>query len=79
MEDESEDQQQTTDPGNTPEPPAIYISDITTIPPLIKLLEQIAKLQYEIKALAGNQVKIQLEASESSRPITKAVALLSYS
>jgi hypothetical protein len=59
LEDESEGQQQTTKPGNTPKPAPIYVSDVTTIPSHIQLLEQIAKLQYEIKALAGNRVKIQ--------------------
>jgi hypothetical protein len=64
LEDESEDredgedQHQNYDPGNTQKPPPIYVSDVTTIPPLTQLLEQIAKLQYEIKALAGNRVKI---------------------
>jgi hypothetical protein len=38
-------------PGNTPKPPPIYVSDVTTISPLIQLLEQIAKQQYELKAL----------------------------
>jgi hypothetical protein len=33
MEDESEDQQQTADAGNTPKPPPIYVSDVTSIPP----------------------------------------------
>jgi hypothetical protein len=37
-------------------------------------LEEIAKLHYEIKALAGNQVKIRPKTSESYRTITKALA-----
>jgi hypothetical protein len=74
LEDESEDQQQTTDPRNTPKPPPIYVSDVTAIPPLVQLLEQIAKLQYEIKALTGNQVKVQTKTSESYRTITKPLA-----
>jgi hypothetical protein len=65
LEDESDDQQQTTFPGKTSKPLPIYISDFTTIPPLIQLLEQVVKLQYEIKILAGNQVKIQPKTSES--------------
>jgi hypothetical protein len=63
-----------TNPGNTPKPPAIFVSDVTTIPPFIQMLEQIAKLQYEIKALTCNQVKIQpklwnfIEQSEKPYP-----------
>jgi hypothetical protein len=30
----------------TPKPPPIFVSNVTTISPLIQLLEQIAKLQY---------------------------------
>jgi hypothetical protein len=60
MEDESEDQQQTTDPGNSSKPPTFYISDVTTVQPLIRLLEQIAKLRYEIKALARSKFGIKL-------------------
>jgi hypothetical protein len=55
-------------------PPALCVSDVSTILPLIQLLEQIEKLQYEIKALAGNQVKIQPNTSDSNRIITKALA-----
>jgi hypothetical protein len=69
LEDESEYQQQTTD-----QPPSIYRSDVTTIPPLIQLLEQIAELQYKVKALAGNQVKTQPKTSECYRTIAKALA-----
>jgi hypothetical protein len=38
------------------------------------VLEQIAKLHHEIKALADNQVKVQPKTSESYRTITKALA-----
>jgi hypothetical protein len=38
------------------------------------LLEQIAKQQYEIKALADNQVKVQPKTYESYRTIIKALA-----
>jgi hypothetical protein len=62
------------DLGNTPKPPPIYVSDVATIPPITQLLEQIAKLQYEIKALAANQIKIQPKTSKSYRQITKALA-----
>jgi hypothetical protein len=37
-------------------------------------LEQIAKHQYENKALADNQVKVQPRTSESYRTITKGLA-----
>jgi hypothetical protein len=40
----------------------------------MRLFEQIAKQQYEIKALVGNQVKVQPKASESYRTVTKALA-----
>jgi hypothetical protein len=60
LEEESEDQQQKAGPENTPKPPPVYITDVKNISPLIQLLEQIAKQQYEIKALADNQVKFSL-------------------
>jgi hypothetical protein len=41
LEEESEDQRHQNSPEHTPEPPAIYI------PPLIQLLEQVARGQYE--------------------------------
>jgi hypothetical protein len=43
----------------------IYITDVQNISPLIQLLEQRAKQQYEIKALAHSQVKVQPKTSES--------------
>jgi hypothetical protein len=61
LEEESEDQHQKAGPEDTPKPPPIYITDVTNISPLIQLLEQIAKQQHEIKALADNQVKVQLK------------------
>jgi hypothetical protein len=42
--------------------------------PLIQLLEHIAIQQYEVKALAHNQVKPQPKTSESYRIIIKALA-----
>jgi hypothetical protein len=60
-----------TDLG-TPNPPPIYVSDVTTISPLIQLLEQIAQ-QYELKALSNSQIKIQPKTSESYRTITQAL------
>jgi hypothetical protein len=50
------------------------LTDVKNISPLIQLLEQIAKQQYEIKALADNQVKVQPKTSESYRTIIKALA-----
>jgi hypothetical protein len=69
---ESEDQQQKAGPEYTPKPPPIYITDIKNMSPLIQLLEQIAKQQYEIRALVDNQVKVQPKTSESYRIIIKA-------
>jgi hypothetical protein len=60
--------------AHTPEPPPIDITDVTNISPRIQLLEQIAKQQYEIKALADNQVKIQPKTSQSYRTSTEALA-----
>jgi hypothetical protein len=54
--------------------PSIYVTGIKNIPPLIQLLDQIAIQQYEIKALADNQVQVQLKTSESYRTIIKALA-----
>jgi hypothetical protein len=42
LEEESVDQLQ-AGPGNTPEPPLIYITDVKNMSPLIQLLEQIGK------------------------------------
>jgi hypothetical protein len=44
-----EDQKHKTGPENTPKRPS-YVTDVKHISPLTKLLEQIAKQQYEIKA-----------------------------
>jgi hypothetical protein len=71
LEEESEDHQQKSGPENTPEPPPVYITDVTNISPLIQLLEQIATQQYEDKALADNQVKVQPKTSDSYRTITQ--------
>jgi hypothetical protein len=65
QEEESEDQLK---------PPPIYITDVKNTSPLIQLLEQITKQQYEIKALADNQVKVQSKTSECYRTIIKALA-----
>jgi hypothetical protein len=52
----------------------MYISDVKNISPLLQLLEQIAKQQYEIKALQDNEVKFHSKTSESYRTITKDLA-----
>jgi hypothetical protein len=73
LEERSEDQQQKEGPVDTPKPPPIYITDDTNTSPLIQLLEQIAKQQYEVKVLADNQVNVQPKTSESYRTNTKAL------
>jgi hypothetical protein len=73
LEEESAERQKTGN-ENKPKPPPIYITDVTNISPLIQLLEQIAFQQYEVKALAHNQVKSQPKTSESYRIITKTLA-----
>jgi hypothetical protein len=66
--------QQQAGPEIPPKLPPIYITDVKNISPLIQLLEQVAEQQYEIKALADNQVKVQPKTSESYRKIIKALA-----
>jgi hypothetical protein len=51
---------------HTPKPLPIYIQNVTSIPPLLQLLEQVAA-KYEIKALADNQVKVQPATTDSYR------------
>jgi hypothetical protein len=62
------------EPGKSPKPPPIYVSDITTISPLIRLLEQTLPNQYELKTLFYNLIKIQPETSEAYRTIIKFLA-----
>jgi hypothetical protein len=50
-----------------------YITDVKNIS-LIQLLEQIAKQQYEVRAQADNQVKVQPKTSEPYRIIINALA-----
>jgi hypothetical protein len=45
-------------PENMPQHPPIYITDVKNISPLLQLLEQIAKQQYDIKALADNHLNL---------------------
>jgi hypothetical protein len=49
MEADSADHQHNADPEHPPKPPPIYIQDVTTIPPLLQLLEQVAPCKYEKK------------------------------
>jgi hypothetical protein len=56
-----------------PKPP-IYIIGIQNISPMIQLLEQTTKQQYEIKALADNQVKFQPKTFECYGTIVNALA-----
>jgi hypothetical protein len=65
---------QQTGPKHPPKPPPIYIQDVITIPPLLQLLEQVAPRDYETKALAHNQVKVQPKTSATYRAIVKALA-----
>jgi hypothetical protein len=74
IEEKTEDLQKKAGPENTPKTPPIYITDVTNISTLIQLLEQTAIQQYEITALAHNQVKVQPKTSESYRIIIKALA-----
>jgi hypothetical protein len=61
-------------PEHTSKPPPIYVQDVTSIPPLLQLLEQVAAHQYETKALADNQVKVQPATTDTYRAITKVLA-----
>jgi hypothetical protein len=54
LEEVSEAQQQKAGLEITPKPPPIYTTEVKNISPFIQLLEQIAKQQYEIKALSHN-------------------------
>jgi hypothetical protein len=56
------------------QPPPTYIQDVTTIPPLLQLQEQVAPHKYETKALANNQVKVQPTTSDSYRAIINGLA-----
>jgi outer membrane cobalamin receptor len=58
LEEENEEQHK-AGPENLPKPPSIYIPDVKIISPLIQLSEQIAKQQYEIKALQDNQSNVK--------------------
>jgi hypothetical protein len=49
----------------TLKPPPKVVSNVTTVSPLIQLLEQIRKLQYEIKALSNHKIRIQPKTPET--------------
>jgi hypothetical protein len=59
--------------SDSPKAQPIFVSDVTTIPPLIQLLDQTAFKLCEIKALAHNQVKIQSKTPDTYRAIIKAL------
>jgi hypothetical protein len=74
METNNSESQHNSGPAHTPKPPTIYVQDVTSIPPLLQLLKQVAAHQYETKALADNHVKVQPATTDSYRTITKALA-----
>jgi hypothetical protein len=55
-------------------PPPINVTGVQNISPLIQLLEQIAKDQYEIKAFADNHVNVQPKTSGCYGTTVKALA-----
>jgi hypothetical protein len=59
--------------GDSPKPPPIFVSDVTTIPLFIQLLDQTDFKLHEIKVLAHNQVRIQSKTSDIYRAIIKAL------
>jgi hypothetical protein len=70
---DSSEHHQKSNIETTPKFPPIFVSNVTTIFSLIPLLEQIAKLQNEIKALSGNQIKIQSKTPDAYRTAAKAL------
>jgi hypothetical protein len=74
METNNPESQHNPSPEHIPKPLPIYIKDVTSITPLLQLLEQVAAHQYETKALVNNQVKVQPATTDSYRAITKALA-----
>ena len=53
--------------------PPIFVSGVSVIKPLIDLLNEIAKDNYNIKVLPNNEVKIQPSSSEKFIPIVEAL------
>jgi hypothetical protein len=74
MEADSADRQLSADPEHPPKPPPTYIQDVTIIPPLLQLLEQVAPCKYGTKTLANNKGKVQPTTSVFYRAIIKALA-----
>lgn len=56
-----------------PKPPPLFVDGVKCIAPLSKLLEDIAKDKYEIKALNNDQVKIQPKTTEHYTIIMRAL------
>lgn len=56
-----------------PKPPPIFVAGVGNITPLMLLLEEIAKQEYELKVLRNDEVKIQPQTSEKYRIIVKAL------
>jgi hypothetical protein len=71
---EGSDQQCTEMTEHTPKPPPLYVYGVKNISPLVQLLDQVAKLQYEIKALNNDQVRVQPKSAEHYRIIIKALS-----
>jgi hypothetical protein len=63
LQEESEGHQRTSH-SSTPIPPPVYVTGAQNISPILQLLEQMAKEQCEIEALAYNQVKIHPKTTE---------------
>jgi hypothetical protein len=57
-----------------PKPPPIYVTELQNISPLTQLLEQTAREQYEVTALADNQINVQPKTSERYDTTVRAVA-----
>jgi len=56
-------------------PPPIFVHGVLNIKPLISLLENIAKEEYEIKTLNTSVIKIQVKKKETYSEIIKALKL----
>jgi hypothetical protein len=61
-----------------PKPPPVYVTGVQNNSPMIQLSEQIAKEQYEIKALADNQVKVQPKIAVLQRAFLKTLLLQNH-
>jgi hypothetical protein len=56
----------------------IYVTGVQYISSTIQLLEQIAKEQYEIKALADNPVKVESKTTECYSPTEQYTGFHTY-